>query len=338
MPSAFRSFQGASLVVLAALLIVALVAREAGVIVAPLLLAIVVVITVSPLVDRLTRAGLARGLSVTVVFLSMLVSIGGVALMVGRSMVLISARMDEFKQNFDESLSAIVGRLKEMGVDVPKGDLSDLASGDAVGGFVEAVLGGFGTFASDLFLFLLVAIFLLIEVPLFARKAAEVEAERGQSFTAMRQLVGDVRHYMGLKTLTSLTTAILMMIWLAILSVPFIPLWGVLTFLLYFIPNIGAAIVAAAASIIVFADSGLIDALLVGGGFGVVTTLMNNVVEPRFFGHRMGIAMSVVFISLVVWGWLLGPTGMLLAVPLTMMVKRSLEVSEGTKWLAQLMG
>ena len=77
MPSAFRSFQGASLVVLAALLIVALVAREAGVIVAPLLLAIVVVITVSPLVDRLTRAGLARGLSVTVVFLSMLVSIGG---------------------------------------------------------------------------------------------------------------------------------------------------------------------------------------------------------------------------------------------------------------------
>jgi AI-2 transport protein TqsA len=129
-----------------------------------------------------------------------------------------------------------------------------------------------------------------------------------------------------------------MMIWLAVLSVSFIPLWGVLTFLLYFIPNIGAAIVAAAASIIVFADSGLIDALLVGTGFGVVTTMMNNVVEPRFFGHHMGIAMSVVFISLVVWGGVLGPTGMLLAVPLTMMVKRSLEASEGTKWLAQLMG
>jgi predicted PurR-regulated permease PerM len=315
-----------------------LVAREAVVIVAPLVLAIVVVITVSPLVDRLTRAGLAHALSVSLVFLSMLISIGGVALMVGRSMVLISARMDEFKQKFELTLSAIVTRLREMGVDVPKENLTDLASGDAVGGFVEAVLGGFGTFASDLFLFLFVAIFLLIEVPLFARKAAEVEAGSGRSFAAMHALVGDVRHYMGLKTLTSLATAILMMIWLAVLSVPFVPLWGVLTFLLYFIPNIGAAIVATAASIIAFADGGLVTALLAGAGFGVVTTLMNNVVEPRFFGHRMGIAMSIVFISLVVWGWVLGPTGMLLAVPLTMMVKRSLEVSEGTKWLAQLMG
>ncbi len=338
MPSASSSFQGASLVVIASLLIVALVAREAAVIVAPLVLAIVVVVTVSPLVDRLTRAGLARALSVSLVFLSMLISIGGVALMVGRSIALISGQMDEFKQKFDQTLSAIVNHLRAMGVDVPKENLTDLASGDAVGGFVEAVLGGFGTFASDLFLFLFVAIFLLIEVPLFARKAAEVEAGSGRSFTAIHALVGDVRHYMGLKTVTSLATAILMMIWLAVLSVPFVPLWGVLTFLLYFIPNIGAAIVATAASIIAFADAGLATALLAGAGFGVVTTVMGNVVEPRIFGHGMGISMSVVFISLVVWGWVLGPTGMLLAVPLTMMVKRSLEASEGTKWLAQLMG
>ncbi len=268
----------------------------------------------------------------------MLISIGGVALMVGRSIALISGQMDEFKQKFDQTLSAIVNHLRAMGVDVPKENLTDLASGDAVGGFVEAVLGGFGTFASDLFLFLFVAIFLLIEVPLFARKAAEVEAGSGRSFTAIHALVGDVRHYMGLKTVTSLATAILMMIWLAVLSVPFVPLWGVLTFLLYFIPNIGAAIVATAASIIAFADAGLATALLAGAGFGVVTTVMGNVVEPRIFGHGMGISMSVVFISLVVWGWVLGPTGMLLAVPLTMMVKRSLEASEGTKWLAQLMG
>jgi AI-2 transport protein TqsA len=205
MPSASRSFRGASLVVIASLLIVALVAREAVIIVAPLVLAIVVVITLSPLVNRLTRAGLARGLSVTLVFLSMLICICGVALMVGRSIALISGQMDELKQKFEQTLSAILTRLREMGVDVPKENLTDIASGDAVGGFVEAVLGGFGTFASDMFLFLLVAILLLIEVPLFARKAAEVEAGRGQPFAAMRLLVGDVRHYMGLKTLTSLT-------------------------------------------------------------------------------------------------------------------------------------
>jgi len=338
MPSAPRAFQGASLVVLASLLIVALVAREASVIVAPLVLAIVVVVTVSPLVDRLTRAGLARALSVSLVFLFMLISIGGVALMVGRSIVLITGQMDELKQKFEQTLFAILSRLREMGIDVPKENFSDLASGDAFSGFVQAVLGGFGTFTSDLFLFLFVAIFLLIEVPLFARKTAEVEAGSGRSFAAMHALVGDVRHYMGLKTLTSLATAVLMMIWLSVLSVPFVALWGVLTFLLYFIPNIGAAIVATVASLIAFADGGLVIALLTGAGFGVITTLMNNVVEPRFFGHRMGISMSIVFISLVVWGWVLGPTGMLLAVPLTMMVKRALEASEGTNWLAQLMG
>lgn len=338
MPSASPPFYGAPLVVFAAFLVAAAIVREAAVIIAPLMLAIVVVITVSPLVDWLTRAGFARGLSVTLVFLVMLLAIAVVAMMVGQSIALITGQMEQLKANFAESLSLVLNRLHEMGIHVPTNDLSNLVSGDAIGGIVQGVLGGFGTFAGDLFLFLLVALFLLIEVPFFARKTAEMEAEGIRSFPVAHALIGDIRHYVGLKTLTSLATAVLMMIWLAALSVPFVPLWGVLTFLLYFIPNVGAAIVATVASIVAFADNGLINALLVGLGFGVVTTAMNNVVEPRFFGHRMGISMSVVFISLVVWGWILGPTGMLLAVPLTMMAKHFLEASPGMRWMARMMG
>ena len=79
------------------------------------------------------------------------------------------------------------------------------------------------------------------------------------------------------------------------------------------------------------------EALLVVAGFFAVNTIVGNVLEPRYMGRGLGLSALVVFLSLIFWGWLLGPVGMLLSVPLTMSAKIALEASPGTLWLARLL-
>ena len=83
---------------------------------------------------------------------------------------------------------------------------------------------------------------------------------------------------------------------------------------------------------------GLAEAVLVAAGFLVVNVTLGNVVEPQLMGRTLGMSTLVIFLSLVFWGWVLGPVGMLLSVPLTMIVKIALEGSEDTRWLAVLLG
>ena len=82
---------------------------------------------------------------------------------------------------------------------------------------------------------------------------------------------------------------------------------------------------------------GIGRALLVGVGFGVVNVLFGNVVEPKLMGRKLGLSTLVVFLSLVFWGWVWGPVGMLLSVPMTMVVKIALESSPSTHWIGILL-
>ncbi len=334
--SKHRTYPGWAIVV-AAIFIIAMIAREASAILAPLLLALVFAVTTIPLVERLSRMGIGRSGAIAIVMIGLAAVIAGVVLLVAGSFEQLSGKADVIGARLDAAWGTLQEKLSSAGIKVPK-TTSGRTIGENAGPMIQAMLGGLGSLAGDMFLFIFASVFMLIEAVGARSAIEEVEAERGRTFTAIHRLLIDVRHYMGLKTLTSAANAILTMIWLAVLGVPFVVIWGLLSFLTYFIPNIGIAIPAFAASVVALAENGLLNGILTGVGFGVVSTLMNNVVEPRVFGRGLGLSMSWVFISLIVWGWILGPIGMLLAVPLTMMVKRLLETSDDTLWLARFLG
>lgn len=90
---------------------------------------------------------------------------------------------------------------------------------------------------------------------------------------------------------------------------------GVLAFLLNYVPNIGSVISAVPPMVQALLFNGIYECVLVGALFLVVHMVLGNMVEPRMMGHRLGMSTLVVFLSLLVWGWLLGPVGMLLSVP-----------------------
>jgi len=125
---------------------------------------------------------------------------------------------------------------------------------------------------------------------------------------------------------------------LALMGVDYAILWAVIAFLLNFIPNIGSIIAAVPPMLIALIQLGPMSSMLVAGLYMITNTVFGNVIEPRYMGRSLGLSTLVVFVSLVFWGWIFGPVGMLLSIPLTMVVKIGLENSEKNRWLAVLLG
>jgi predicted PurR-regulated permease PerM len=143
---------------------------------------------------------------------------------------------------------------------------------------------------------------------------------------------------MVIKTLISLATGVLIGIWLFILGVDFPILWGFLAFLLNYVPNVGSTIAAIPAVLLAFIQLGLGRAVMATAGYMAVNFILDNVIETRLMGQRLGLSTLVVFLSLIFWGSLLGPVGMVLCIPLTMTLKFACENNRDTRWIAVLIG
>ncbi len=143
---------------------------------------------------------------------------------------------------------------------------------------------------------------------------------------------------MAIKTAMSVATALLISLWLRLFNVPYISLWVLLAFLLNFIPNVGSIAAAIPAVLIAWLDADLYVAGGVAIGYVIVNVAIGNFLEPRLMGQRLGLSPLVIFCSMVFWGWILGPVGMLLSVPLTMTVHIVLNGFDDTRWIATLMG
>ena len=151
-------------------------------------------------------------------------------------------------------------------------------------------------------------------------------------------IVADLRRYMFLKTVMSLLTGALVALWLLLVGVDFPILLGVLAFALNYIPVIGSMVAALPGILLAFIEFGLGTGVLTAVAYVVINVGVSNGIEPRYFGNGLGLSPLVVIVSVLFWGWVLGPMGMLLSVPLTMSLKIALESDEGTRWLAVLMG
>jgi predicted PurR-regulated permease PerM len=149
---------------------------------------------------------------------------------------------------------------------------------------------------------------------------------------------GTINRYMVIKTWMSLGTGVLVTIWLAILRVDYPVLWGLLAFMFNYVPNIGSIIAAVPAILLAFIQLGTTTAILAALGYIAFNVIIGNVIEPRFMGRGLGLSTLVVFLSLIFWGWVLGPVGMVLSIPLTMTMKIGLSSKEETRWISTLLG
>ncbi len=191
---------------------------------------------------------------------------------------------------------------------------------------------------TNTFLIILTVVFILLEASDFPGKLRQAFGDPTEHMTGFGQFTETVNRYLKIKTIFSALTGICVWAWLAVLGVDYPILWGCLAFLLNYVPNIGSIIAAVPAILLALVQLGFGSAVLVAAGYIVVNVVFGSILEPRFMGSGLGLSTLVVFLSLVFWGWVLGPVGMILSVPLTVIVKIALETGKDTRWLAVMLG
>ena len=194
---------------------------------------------------------------------------------------------------------------------------------------LERVIGFFG--ATILILILLV--FMLSEARMFGRRLDAISQARGPNLAKIINATKDIQRFLAIKTAVSLATGFLAGLLCWAVGLDFYILWGILAFFLNFIPVIGSIVAGVPPTILALLIAGFPSALLVAGGYLLINNFLGNFLEPMLVGRRFGISTLVVVISVVFWGWLWGPIGMLLAVPLTMVLKVILESSDEFRWI-----
>lgn len=257
---------------------------------------------------------------------------------VGSTLNSILTALPSYQANLDQEMTIMIVWLESIGINIPDNVLPGIFDQEKVVQLVTGVLTGLGGLLTDALLVLLMVFFMLLEASGLPAKLSVALGDADTTITQLSKIIDAIKRYLAIKTLISLTTGILIAIWLAIIGVDYPLLWGLLAFLLNYIPNIGSFIAAVPALLLAFIQLGPGATVLAGAGYLIFNGVIGSVIEPRVMGRGIGLSTLVVFLSLVFWGWVLGIVGMLLSVPLTMCIKIALESSEDTRWIAILMG
>jgi predicted PurR-regulated permease PerM len=303
----------------------------------PILMSAFLAAIAAPVVFWLRRKGVPSGLGVLVVVIGIMGILTILGTLVGTSLNQFTEQIPFYRQQLEDKLLSLIallpadlfdiGSVRELVQKVDPGSVMNLTAG---------MLTGLSNVLTKFFLILLTVVFILLEASSLPRKLTlafgESNLDRFGAFTE------SLRKYLALKTMVSLVTGTLAWAWVASLGVDYPLLWGLLAFLLNYIPSVGSIIAALPPILLAIVQFGLGRALAVAAGYAVINVLMGNIIEPRLMGRNLGLSPLVVFLSLLFWGFIFGPVGMLLSVPLTMTFKIGLETSEETQWLAILLG
>jgi predicted PurR-regulated permease PerM len=312
--------------------------RVAAPILVPFLLSVFIAIICGAPLSWLRRRGVPKALALPIV-IAVVIAFGLIlAVLVGTSIDDFSRSLPAYQVRLKEQMAALLAWLAGFGIDMSgEGILKAFDPGAAMK-LVTRLLTGLGGALTNAFLILLTVAFILLEASDFPEKLHATLADPTRSFETIDKFISTVQRYMAIKTVTSLVTGVMIAVWLAILGVDYPLLWGLLAFLLNYVPTIGSILAAVPAVLLALLQLGGKLALLAALGYLVANIAIGTVIEPRIMGRGLGLSTLVVFLSLVFWGWVLGPVGMLLSVPLTMTFKIGLDSSEDTRWIAVLLG
>jgi predicted PurR-regulated permease PerM len=326
-----------ALIVAASLVIVIAGLKVAAPLILPLLIALFVALICLPLLDWLKRRGIPDSFAIALTVLATLLFLGSVAALVGASFSDFSERAPHYRERLEVLAAEPLAWLEERGI-----HLSDLSATAQVNpgrimDFVGATFKGIAGLLSNFLLVVLTVVFILAEAAAFPDKLRNALGG-GYNPEHFARLQREIQRYLATKTLMSLTTGATVGVALALIGVDFALVWGVLAFILDYIPNLGSILAAIPPVLLAAVQLGPGHALAVAAVYVVVNMVLGNLVEPQLMGRRLGLSGLVVFVSLVFWGWVWGPVGMLLSVPLTMVIKIMLENTEDLRWVAALLG
>ncbi|KFC82212.1 MULTISPECIES: AI-2E family transporter [Buttiauxella] len=332
------TLSGLKAVIMFGMIVIILVGiKIAAEIIVPFILALFIAIILNPMIRRLERVRVPRVMAIVLVISVIVCFVVLLLAYLGTTLNELTRTLPQYRSSLISPLQTLEPWLQRAGISVSVDELVKYIDPNAAMTLVTSLITQLSNAMTSIFLLLLTVVFMLTEVPQLPIKLQQLMSRPAEGMGAIQRALDSVSRYLVLKTAISLVTGLVVWIMLAMLDVRFAFVWALLAFSLNYIPNIGSVLAAIppVAQVLVF--SGLYEALLVVAGYLAINLVFGNIIEPRMMGRGLGLSTLVVFLSLIFWGWLLGPVGMLLSVPLTIAVKIALEQNEGGKSIAVLL-
>ncbi len=323
---------------LASLVVIMAGLRAAESVVVPLLVAIFLAVISFPLVDWLCGKRIPLAIAVTLVLLLAVLMLGGLGLIVSQSVQSFTANLPGYEAKLTEQVNLLRDWLSEIGLEGPLPSANEIVDTSAILNVTGTLVTGLGLLLTNTVLILLCYVFLLLEARSLPLRLRRAFGEGSNTMQDLSMMASKMKHYLALKALMSLGTGVPVWLFLWAMGVDYPVLWGLLAFLLNFIPNLGSVVAAVPPALLALVQFGPVSALVVAGFFVLINTVMGNIIEPRVMGEGLGLSTFIVFVALVFWGWALGTVGMFLAIPLTIMVQIVLASGPGTRRFAILLG
>lgn len=323
---------------MAALVIILAGVHAAADIIVPLLLAVFFAIVLNPLVTWFLRRGLNRGLAITLVIAVMLILLSVLFGLLITSLNHFVSILPDYNKLLTKKVLALEKAIPFLHLHLSPERMLQKIDSERLMSVATSLMTQFSGAMASIVVLIMTVIFMLFEVRHLPYKLRFALVRPQVHIASLHRALKGVSRYLALKTLISLLTGIITWLGLLALNVEFAMMWGVLAFLLNYIPNIGSVISAIPPVFQALLFNGWYDAALVMGLYLAIHMVLGNIIEPRLMGRHLGMSTLVVFLSLLFWGWLFGPVGMLLSVPLTSVCKIWMETTEGGSKLAILLG
>ncbi len=332
---------------LACLFIVLAGLKQAAGVLVPVVYAFFLAVLSYPLLRWLVRHRLPPVLSLGVTLLTILGILAGIIFIAVRLLMSFNRDLPRYLRGLQSYMNDFAVWLQDNGVADAKSTIDSLFEWNQIIGYATqqdvvtrlgSMLGStFGTVATlltGLVMMLILMMFMLMEAQGTDRRLVAVRQAGGPDFSGLLRSASDIQKYLGVKTLISALTGILAGTWCWFFDLQYPLLWAILAFVFNYIPAVGSSAASIPAVVEALVQHGTGGAIGVALGYGLVNFSLDNFVQPQLLGNRFGISALVVVLSVIFWGWLWGPLGMFMAVPLTMVIKVLLDNNEEFRWIS----
>jgi len=322
------------LIFMAASSVIFMSLKFASGLIVPFFIAASIAIVLSPILDHLEKRHIPKIFSLIVIILLSLIPLAILSGYIAGEAKDLANNFQSISQKFTDNIQKFAQFMHGIGIDIDVSTLDEFFANNNIGAIIKKLASQAGSQFSNIFLIFFTVAFMLMESGYFYNKMIKVAKENGKDIAEWMDIIEKIKSYFLLKAKTSLLTALWVLGVLWFYDVQYFYLWAALAFFLNFIPVIGSILAAVPPVILTFLDQSVVTALWVGLWYLVINIIVGNILEPKIMGQGLKLSSLVIFLSMTFWGWVFGPTGMILSVPLTMITQFLFSQYKETRWIA----
>jgi len=324
-------------VFLASMLVVIIILKYASDILVPFLLSIAIAMILHPLLSYFVKLHTPKVVALVLILLASLIPIIILSDTIATEVSSLVRNTQDISSNFTHAVERSTTYAKTFGITIDENIINNTLEKSNISDLLKQLASQISNQFSNIFLIYFTAAFMLMEAEFFYNKMIKIAQKNNRDTRAWMLIVAKIKSYFMIKVKTSLLTALWALAVLWYYDVSYLYLWVTLVFFLNFIPVIGSIIAAVPAIIMAGIDHGIMSAVWVGSWYAIINMIVGNIIEPRIMGKGLGLSALIVFLSMTFWGWVFGPAGMILSVPLTMVIQFMFAQYDETRWVSLLL-